>query len=109
MTRPSSMLWLRSGGVVSSGAAPSGRREPVRETRTPARPDGTPTRVLVGPSGPVRPSAVEQVRAADAADTARRCDEPWCREVVARAGTLCPDHHALRMRRPALDAVERSR
>lgn len=70
MTRPSSMLWLRSGGVVSSGAAPSGRREPVRETRTPARHDGTPTRVLVGPSGPVRPSAVEQVRAADAAAVA---------------------------------------
>lgn len=107
MTRPSQSLWLRSGSNTTS----SGRREPVRATVLPVSRGAStaPPRVLVGPSGPVLPSAVEQVRAADAPDAAHRCDEPWCREVVARAGTLCHDHHALRMRRPALDALERSR
>ena len=103
-------LWLGTGRSVLRTGTTSGtsaRHAPVRATVLPRAVDYTPTHTTVGPSGPVRPSAVEQVRAADALDTAPRCEEPWCRAVVERAGTLCAEHRAQHMQRRSLDAVER--
>lgn len=105
-------LWLGTGRTVLRTGTTSGtpaRHAPVRATVLPAAParvDHTPPYTTVGPSGPVRPSAADQVRAVDAADTAHRCDEPWCRVVVERAGTLCAAHREQRVHRRGLDAVE---
>lgn len=106
-------LWLGTGrsvlrtGTASGASGTSARHAPVRATVLPqARAvDYTPTHTTVGPSGPVRPSAVEQVRAADAPDDAPNCEEPWCRVVVERAGTLCAEHREQHRPR-GLDAVE---
>jgi len=106
-------LWLGTGrsvlrtGTTTGTSGTSARHAPVRATVLPRAVDYTPTHTTVGPSGPVRPSAVEQVRAADAPDTAPRCEEPCCRVVVERAGTLCEEHRAQHMQRRSLDAVER--
>ena len=104
-------LWLGTGRTVLRTGTTSGtpaRHAPVRATALPAAParDDTPPYTTVGPSGPVRPSAADQVRAADAPDDAIRCDEPWCRTVVERAGTLCAEHRVQHMQRRSLDAVE---
>jgi hypothetical protein len=105
-------LWLGTGrtvlrtGTASGSSASPARHARVRATVLPRAVDRTPTRTVVGPSGPARPPAVDQVRAVDAARPAHRCDEPWCNAAAPRAGTLCAEHYEQRKPRARLDAIE---
>ena len=59
-------LWLGTGRTVLRTGTTSGtptRHAPVSATVLPRTVDYAPPRTIVGPSGPVRPSAADQVRA----------------------------------------------
>lgn len=98
-------LWLRT----IRPSTPSARREPVTTTVLPSHRVERAVAAVLPLQRPAEPSAVDQVRAADASDPRPLCRDPWCPQRVERPGNLCAEHRAQHEPRRGVELNQRER